>query len=106
MANADPGTFHLYDALAIYVADKNYVYWHENVVRGADPQTFTPLPITSQSDVDFDIQYAKDPHSRQIYFQDHVVTGADFETFTVLPPTNVADASDKNHLYKNGSLIN
>ena len=87
---ADPDTFRLISAPNCpkgnenYALDKNYVYFLNKIVKGADPKTFKPLNTVISKDKD------------NAFAEENKIMGVDIKTFEV---TNSLYSKDKNHVY-------
>lgn len=93
--NSDADTFEIIDTPRIkqYLAkDRNNIYYHGNIVEGADPKSFELIPNTD---------FAKD--NENLFFNNKMIKNSDPKTFELLDHESYA--KDRNNIYHNGSII-
>ena len=100
MTEADAQTFKNLDYF--YAKDKNYVYYQEKLVKGADSDTLKKVELNAGNSkiLDFGSTYASDKNS--VYFKNMKIEGADPASFVMLEQGYY---KDKRYLYFYGKRL-
>ena len=93
MPSVDLNTFTVISSCGIYAIDKSTVYYAGEVIPTADPLTFKPISW----------YYSKD--EKNVFYNKYIIQGADLSTFQVSGDSYESPATDKNHIYQNGVIV-
>ena len=77
------------------------IWWSNNLVKGANPKTFSPVTVTSSVGVTSpDYNYGKD--DRHVFQQDSIIPGADAASFEKIdfPDGDSWTVFDRHRVYK------
>lgn len=85
--------------------DATHVWWNNKIVKGANPQTFRPVPVSTfysgkkRSSGD-NFNYGKD--DKHVYWNDSIIPGADAASFEKInfPDGDSWTVFDRNHVYQ------
>lgn len=99
LPEADVATFeHISDN---WYKDASHIWWSNNLVKGANPKTFSPVTVTSSVGVTSpDYNYGKD--DKHVFYQDSIIPGADAASFEKIdfPDGDSWTVFDRNRVYK------
>lgn len=81
--------------------DATHVWWNNQMVKSANPKTFSPVTITSYPKATWpDFNYGKD--DKYVFYQDSIIPGADVASFEKInfPDGDSWTVFDRNRVYQ------